>query len=594
MSVHKIRWILITGIVYASLFSKNALAANQLIDTAKTNLREEFFVQTLGNGFTGLFDKLTVKVNDVVALYPSNISLKEWSNVNYRATSYVRQVTPCSYTTTPKCSGSNCNAGAWDHSTEYTITLDFTCRSFSFTDANYYAVGFHGGNAGNDFRIVGSLADTYANGALKTGTTNVAADCYYGSNSTWGGWGYNQVSDQTSVCHGDTNVSDAYFIFGEPDVTPPTVTHSINPLSPNGSNSFYITIPTVQLTSADSDLSKIEYIWDSSGGTWNTYTSGISPAEGTHTLYYKATDLVGNVSTNQSVLIRVDTTNPDINYTVQPNTPDGTNLWYVTGPKITLSSTSLDVDKIIYYWNDEVSEPQDYSSEIVFAEGTQKITFKTQDMAGNYSEEKTVTLKTDTKKPQLLHTQAEYNENHKHVDITWKTDDEDIKNIKIYKSSPNEKDRDIKEKIAILDEGKKYVDEKVSQGDIYYYKVEISDDAGNSDISGYLEVKIPKPVWIQSIINFVSTKKVSGEKTSALDNVLNRFKETKETTAETPNNQKDTEIINYNENTKNTKKPFLYWIILLIILLVLGVFFAFKRYKNKKQKLKLKHRVTDQ
>lgn len=87
------------------------------------------------------------------------------------------------------------------------------------------------------------------------------------------------------------------------DKTIPETSISINPSSPDSSDNWYKTQPEITLTSSDSYLKNIQYKWDS--GNWGEYTSLFKlENEGEHTLYYRATDLSGNISNVASKTIK--------------------------------------------------------------------------------------------------------------------------------------------------------------------------------------------------------------------------------------------------------------------------------------------------
>ncbi len=94
------------------------------------------------------------------------------------------------------------------------------------------------------------------------------------------------------------NVENSYRLTVVFDKTIPQVTLSINPTPADAANGWYKTQPEVTLASNDVNLSTIQYQWDSQSGNWNTYSTPFKPvSEGSHILYYRATDLANNVST---------------------------------------------------------------------------------------------------------------------------------------------------------------------------------------------------------------------------------------------------------------------------------------------------------
>jgi Tol biopolymer transport system component/subtilase family serine protease len=94
-------------------------------------------------------------------------------------------------------------------------------------------------------------------------------------------------------------------------VSPITLISS-SPSSPNGANGWFITTPTITLSSDEPGT--IYYRWDSSAlpgdPGWITYLSPFGAPEGEHTLYYYSADTVGNPGTVNSQVIKVDTNVP--------------------------------------------------------------------------------------------------------------------------------------------------------------------------------------------------------------------------------------------------------------------------------------------
>lgn len=109
------------------------------------------------------------------------------------------------------------------------------------------------------------------------------------------------------------NVESTYQIKIVYDKTIPEVALTINPASPDGDNGWYrYTKPTITLTASDNhSLDHLEFQWNTTGGTWITYTGPIQPpGEGQNILYYRAIDQVGNIFGPGVKEVKYDTTNP--------------------------------------------------------------------------------------------------------------------------------------------------------------------------------------------------------------------------------------------------------------------------------------------
>ena len=515
---------LLVGLVFFSSLTAYAKDYEQDAYDTQSSFREEFFVQTLGAGFEGDLTTLTVKITDITKpLYLSNFKLKVWDDSSYLAPHYVKTLSPGSVETSPQCSGSACDGSSWATSTDYEVELDFTCRNYTFDSANYYALGMHGGNNNYNFRVLGSSSNTYADGQLKSGTTSFIADCYYGSNSSWGAWQYNQISTQPSVCHADSSVSDIFFRFGTPDTTPPSMNIGVIPTSPDGSNNWYITVPTISLSSEDIDLDHIEYSWESSTGVWTLYTKDITAPEGSNTLYYRASDLTGNISDVSSRLFKVDTTVPDIHVYVDPQDPLGDDNWYLNSPTISCYSSSLDADYLMYSWSSVTGPWTTYDLGINAKEGDNMLYCKSVDLASNTSTVLSHRIKLDTQKPDKVRTlKADFKEENEQVVLTWKIDDKDYKRVRIYRSTL--KDYNDVSDFHLYDQSyphNKYKDKNIKYDTTYYYHVLVYDDAGNR--SGAEKVSIFIPPKKVTIINPPTVKGVSDIRakiTDSFDNLV--------------------------------------------------------------------------
>lgn len=152
------------------------------------------------------------------------------------------------------------------------------------------------------------------------------------------GWTYGLTSplDDTYIVKSHAqdaagNLETTYMLTIVLDRINPTASLTIDPTIGDASNGWYKTEPTITLTGADDVLlNRVEYQYDSSTGTWTTYTSAFkTPGEGAHILYYRAWDEAGNVSTLYSKDIKYDKTAPSKgpqNISISPNPSNGNNI----------------------------------------------------------------------------------------------------------------------------------------------------------------------------------------------------------------------------------------------------------------------------
>jgi len=196
------------------------------------------------------------------------------------------------------------------------------------------------------------------------------------------------------------------------DTATPVSTLSPNPATPNGDNTWYKTAkPTVAISASDtgSKVDKVSYKFDSDTAPYTEVTSAntdepfvvnIDPAnlsEGTHTLYYFATDKAGSPEIHKSQQFKIDIQSPSTSYAISPASPTGLNDWYViTAPSITLTGTDPNsgnnsgVATIYYQWTNVGGTPLagsyfTYTAPIPAAQGDKTLHYYTKDIAGNVS-----------------------------------------------------------------------------------------------------------------------------------------------------------------------------------------------------------------
>jgi hypothetical protein len=98
---------------------------------------------------------------------------------------------------------------------------------------------------------------------------------------------------------------------GVADVTPPTVSATLSPATPNGANGWYTSNVTVTVNATDNGTVASRQRSTDGGATWvNANTALTISAEGTTTVLYRATDNGGNVSQVGSVTVKLDKTAP--------------------------------------------------------------------------------------------------------------------------------------------------------------------------------------------------------------------------------------------------------------------------------------------
>jgi len=190
------------------------------------------------------------------------------------------------------------------------------------------------------------------------------------------------------------------FIFN--DIYGPKTTISIDPAEPDGNEGWYLTHPTIQLsTNPDNNLDGTaitHYRWGE--GIFETYTGPFTAPEGVWNLTYYSVDPLSNSEVESTYQFRVDTTPPVVILNTTPYEPDGENLWFCSISHINLTS-QVTADEsnvsIEYHWDQKLYE--DFTEPFEMLEGVHNLTYKGWDIAGNLANEVTVTLKRDTNPP---------------------------------------------------------------------------------------------------------------------------------------------------------------------------------------------------
>lgn len=191
------------------------------------------------------------------------------------------------------------------------------------------------------------------------------------------------------------NVENTYTISIVYDKTIPQVNLTISPVNPDGENGWYRTKPTITLTQTDNyETDYIEYQWNStSDAGWTTYTTPIQPpSEGQTILYYRAVDLVGNVSGTGIKAIKYDATAPaEGPLSVRVENVSGTTA----DGRWDKPANDSGIVKYIVIWRHK-ADGKEYSAEVgtgpnsfqkVLTDlynGTWEFTVRAQDDAGNY------------------------------------------------------------------------------------------------------------------------------------------------------------------------------------------------------------------
>jgi hypothetical protein len=188
------------------------------------------------------------------------------------------------------------------------------------------------------------------------------------------------------------------------DTKKPKTDYNITPDSPDGDNGWYVNFPSLNLSAkvnqSDESNITIYYHWDTDPDL--TFTDALQANEGEHTFYYHSRDDAGNIESERSMVINVDTIFPSSNITITPFEPDGGGNWYLTSPNITIELNQSAVEEnqttFYYYWDDEV--PNTFIENLTPPEGVHTFHYYAIDFAGNQESEHAQEFKLDTILPE--------------------------------------------------------------------------------------------------------------------------------------------------------------------------------------------------
>ena len=124
------------------------------------------------------------------------------------------------------------------------------------------------------------------------------------------------------------------------DNVKPSTSIAVTPVSPNGSNGWYVTTPSFTLSASDATSGVATTLYKIDSGATQTYSGAVSIPDGQHTITYWSVDTAGNTeSAATTSTIKVDTVKPSTSITISPASPDGTNGWRVSATSFTLGGS---------------------------------------------------------------------------------------------------------------------------------------------------------------------------------------------------------------------------------------------------------------
>jgi len=294
--------------------------------------------------------------------------------------------------------------------------------------------------------------------------------------------------------------------FGLPDggsVTTPTWNGRVDGTASDDRSG--VSLVKLEITRVLFGASLKEY-WN--GSSWQSSTTTVNaagstswnyqlptPEEGTYQVTSHAIDNAGNVENTYSITIIYDKTIPEVTLAIDPLNPEGDNNWYLTNPTITLTANDNNgsVDRIEYQLNGTGGAWIAYASPVTLDDGIWQFYYRSIDTASNASGIGLKNVKVDTTDPDNVNSfQAEYRPGTTDVRLTWNVNDNDIKDVYIYRGGSRTFTVNSGSRIVINDNNdESYNDNNVNPGQTYFYKAVARDDAGNNSSASVIKIVIP-------------------------------------------------------------------------------------------------------
>ncbi|WP_165822350.1 OmpL47-type beta-barrel domain-containing protein [Paenibacillus montanisoli] len=126
-----------------------------------------------------------------------------------------------------------------------------------------------------------------------------------------------------------------------PDYTAPVTTIVLNPVTPGGSNGWYVSNVSITYSATDdlSGVSQTEY--SINGLNWVPYSGGLTiTSDGMYTIEYRSRDIAGNVESSKKVSFKLDKTAPATIIVTTPSQPGGKDGWYTSNVTVSFSASN--------------------------------------------------------------------------------------------------------------------------------------------------------------------------------------------------------------------------------------------------------------
>ena len=187
------------------------------------------------------------------------------------------------------------------------------------------------------------------------------------------------------------------------DTEAPETTATVDPAAPDGENGWYKQEVTVSLETEDEDggsgVEMVEYRLD--GGAWLDYEDPVVvDTEGDHAFQYRSMDRAGNLSTQQSVAVKIDSQAPEVETVLTPELAAGAT-WYDAAPSLMIDPWDGNGSGVVTTeYSVDGGAWQAYTGEVQFTEdGSFEVAYRATDAAGNTSLVTPLVVQVDTAAP---------------------------------------------------------------------------------------------------------------------------------------------------------------------------------------------------
>ncbi|MFA7319767.1 MAG: chitobiase/beta-hexosaminidase C-terminal domain-containing protein, partial [Parcubacteria group bacterium] len=232
---------------------------------------------------------------------------------------------------------------------------------------------------------------------------------------------------------------------------------------------------------------------DAAGTTAWSYNINTVLTENVYTIKSHAVDEMGNVENTYTLTIVFDKTIPEVNLSIDSNSPDGDNGWYDSTPEITLTaSDNTKLDKIEYQIDSQTGAWTTYALPVKIDDGKHIFYYRSLDLAKNYSNVGSKNVKVDAQDPPTVKgVSAQYDKNKNAVKLNWDASDDDIYKVYIYKGDNKHFAINSGSRIAENDDNNEdLTDSDVETSEKYYYKFVSVDEAGNKSDTKIIAISI--------------------------------------------------------------------------------------------------------